>query len=386
MATQEALIRRLRRLIDDVGHGYSQSAPGFTTDLSAGSDPLRIGIQIDDDLAPSDITLGAAASLTTGQAIAAAIQEAIRAVATTKEGYKNAIATFDRKDGYIIRSGSTGSLSYIRVTAPSAGTDVTGLLKLGQANGGYETMRKVSLSDDELAVLMDEALAQQNEVGTPTLWTYSTIPAAYESLIVYRAWASIVDIKLGQSANYHWQRVENEESHEDQIFGNFLKLADWLKKKIDELQDDLDGSSIEVSTASRWDYKSQQFIAVETHKDTALAVSIVEVSWEDATTAIVEFGELLSTGFYEINIGYKVDDPGVIDRAIYNDPNYEKDYAKTKGFVSPSVLARTIKNGRNTLLRITGLDQTKDTYFAAVAVDVDGIRYFSNEIMLAAVP
>jgi hypothetical protein len=46
------------------------------------------------------------------------------------------------------------------------------------------------------------------------------------------------------------------------------------------------------------------------------------------------------------------------------------------------VLSRTLKTGRNPVLRLTGLDNSKDTYIAAMAVDVDGVRYFSNEIML----
>lgn len=379
MATQDALNRRLRRLIDDTGHGYSQSAPGFSTSLALAVAPLNLGIQIDDDIAPGDITLGAPASLATGQAIAAAMQTAIRA-ADTKPGYTNCSVTFDRRDGYVIRSGTAGSISLVRVTPPTVGTDAAALLKLGQTNGGYESAVRALISDEELNALLDEALAVQNEVGTPSQWEYATIPPAYETLIVYRAWGSVIDIKLGQSANYHWQRVEAEESHEEQIFSNFLKLADWLKKKLDELQEELEGG-IEVSTASRWDYQTQQFLAVETHQDAAMRTAIVMASWESSTTALIELGEILSTGFVEINIGYKADDPGVIDRASYNDPSYDP---KTKGFVSPSVLARTLKTGRNPMLRLTGLDNSKDTYIAAMAVDVDGIRYFSNEIMLPA--
>jgi hypothetical protein len=380
MATQDALNRRLRRLIDDTGHGYSQSAPGFSTNLAFAVAPLNLGIQIDDDIAPGDISLGAPASLATGQAIASAMQTAIRA-ADTKAGYTNCTVTFDRKDGYIIRSGTAGSISLVRVVPPTAGTDASELLLLGQSRGGYESAVRALISDDELNALLDEALAIQNDIGTPTWWDYATIPPAYETLVVYRAWSSVVDIKLGQSANYHWQKVESEESHEEQIFGNFIKLAEWLKKKIDELQGQLEGG-IEVTTATRWDYPSQQYLAVESHNDVAMHTAILAVSWESATTALVELGEILSTGFVEINVGYKVGTPVVIDRAAYNDPAYS---TKTKGFVSPSVLARVLKTGRNPMLRITGLDNAQDTYIAAMAVDVDGVRYFSNEIMLAGV-
>ena len=379
MATQDALNRRLRRLIDDTGHGYSQSAPGFSTTLALAAAPLNLGVQIDDDIAPGDITLGAPASLATGQAIAAALQTAIRA-ADIKAGYTNCSVTFDRRDGYVIRSGTAGSISMVRVVPPTVGTDAAALLKLGQTNGGYESAIRALISDEELNALLDEALAIQNSVGTPTQWDYATIPPAYETLIVYRAWGSVIDIKLGQSANYHWQKVEAEESHEEQIFANFFKLADWLKKKIDELQAELEGG-IEVTTATRWDYPSQQFLAVESHFDVGMRTAILTASWESSTSAIIELGEIFSTGFVEINVGYKADNPGVIDKASYNDPSYDQ---KTKGFVSPSVLARVLKTGRNPMLRLTGLDNSKDTYIAAMAVDVDGIRYFSNEIMLPA--
>lgn len=383
MATQDALNRRLRRLIDDTGHGYSQSAPGFSTSLALAVAPLNLGIQIDDDIAPGDITLGAPASLATGQAIAAALQTAIRA-ADTKAGYTNCSVTFDRKDGYVIRSGTAGSISMVRVVPPEPAvlpatrTDAAALLKLGQSNGGYESAVRALISDDELNALLDEALAIQNEMGTPTQWDYATIPPAYETLIVYRAWGSVIDIKLGQSANYHWQKVEAEESHEEQIFSNFFKLADWLKKKIDELQGDLEGG-IEVTTATRWDYPSQQFLAVESHNDVGMRAALLMATWESSTSVLLELGEIFSTGFVEINVGYVQGTATVIDRASYNEPDYDP---KTKGFVSPSVLARTLKTGRNPMLRITGLSNAHEYTFAAMAVDVDGIRYFSNQITL----
>lgn len=386
MATQEALASRLRKLIDDVGHGYSQSAPGFSTNLSALGAPVNLGVQIDEDTAPSDITLGAAASLVTGPAIASAIQSALRAAQPTKPGWANAAVVFDRMSGYTIRSGTQGSYSYVRVLPPSAGSDAAAQLKLGQPYGGYETPAHVRFTDEDLFILLDEALNTQNEVGTPTLWTYATIPPAYETLIAYRAWSSIIDIALGQTATRHWQKVEQEESHEDQIFGNYLKLADWLKKKIADLQTELDGGTIEVTTATRWNYEQQAYLAIDSHKDQEMRISLPMVSWVDASTAVLEFSELLSPGLVEISFGYRQTDPGVIDRSIFNDPEYESKYAQTKGFVSPSVLARTIRNGRNTVVKITGLDDANDYYFAAVAVDIDGIRYFSNEVLLPQAP
>jgi hypothetical protein len=140
-----------------------------------------------------------------------------------------------------------------------------------------------------------------------------------------------------------------------------------------------------VTAASRWDYQSQTYVSTEIHKDPAITASILSVVWEDSTTVLVELDEILAAGLMEVNIGYRTEDGPVIDKAIYNDENYASQYAGTKGFVSPSVLARTIKNGRNTMVRLTGLSDATDTRFAVVAVDVDGVRYFSNEVTLAAV-
>lgn len=396
MATQEALIRRLRRLIDDTGHGYSQSAPGFSINLTASvASPLKLAVELDNDLTPTEITVGVAAALGTGQAIASALQQAIRAadpglllptpVPTT--AYANISVSFDRVEGYIIRSGSIGAQSHVRILPPTTAPfiDASALLKLGQTSGGYESSARVNFTDDELAQLLDEALALQNAQGSATFWTYDTIPSAYETLVVYRAWASVIDVKMGENANNYWQKVESEESHEELIFSNFLKLADWLKKRIEEIEGDLDGNII-VSNVSRWSYQMQEMIPVSTSKDPSIVAAIVSVAWVDATSALVEFSEILATTFDEINVGYRVTNPGVIDRSIYNDANYARDYAKTKGFVSPSVLSRTLRNGRNTLVKITGLDRTLTTYFAVMAVDANGVRYFSNEYRLGGVP
>jgi len=389
MTTQEGLMRRLRRLTDDTGHGYSQSAPGFSEVLSPQVPLPALNISIDGS-DPVEIRLGDPSALATGQAIAAVLRAAISAAdparlllpPTTTTGWQNCSVTFSRQDGYVVRSGSIGSASAIRITPatltnPATVSDVSTELKLGQSNGGYETTPRTNMADAELGELLDQALQEQaNEEGT--FWGYDTLPPSRETIVSYRAWASIIDIRLGQAASYYWQKVEAEESHEELIFANYLKLANWLKDKIADMGAELTGG-IEVSDASRWDYQSQQYVPIGTHVDKNIVAAIASVVWLNSTTALLEFGEILSTGFHEINVGYRQTTPGVIDRSAYNDSSYAE---ATKGFVVPSVLSRTLKNGRNTLVKITGLSNFEDYYFAVMAVDVDGIRYFSDETML----
>lgn len=388
MATQANLIRRLRRYIDDTGSGYSQSAPEYSTDLSA-LDPaiteptLRVQLDGGDEI---DVLLGVVADLKTGQAIAAAIQASVRAADpllpdATTPAFSNFSCTYDSKDGYTLASGSLGSGSIVRVMTAVEGDDAAEHLCLGLMNGGYETTADLDYSDQELGQLLDEALASLNAVSSPSTWTYDTLPSAAELPVLYRAWSSIVDIKLGQSSDNYWQRVEQEEDHKEQIFSNLLKLAKWLTEKIAELDAVLGGGNVEVVTVSRWDYQTGQIVPTANFEDKTISAAILTVQWLDATSAVLEFSEILSTGFSEINIGYSTSQ-GVIDRSVYTDPEYDSKYYNTKGFVSPSVLARTLRSGRDTVVKLTGLDSSVTTYFALMAVDVNGYRYFSPEYTL----
>lgn len=385
MTTQAALLTRLRRYIDDLGHGYSQSAPGFVTDLRDLDPDARVQVQIDNDLAPVEVSLGATSFLSAGPAIAAALQAAIRAADPSlplakTPGWAYLTVTFDQRDGYVLRSGTRGTNSRVRIL-PALTNDCAVLLKLGQSQGGYETSPALDFTDEDLSQILDSALEEQNASGIPSAWTYQTLPSNCELLVLYRAWAQVVDVRLGQTAMEHWQKVESEEQHGDQIFANYFKLADWLKKRIAAMEEAL-GGSILVTSTSRWDQEAGMMVHPGIVKDTSLNPAILAVSWLDASTALLEFREIASTSFNCLHIGYKIQGLGVIDRSVFTQEH--GDVNDTKGFVSPSVKFRTLYSGRETLVRVTGLDNTKATSFAMLVEDAAGNHYYSNEVTLAA--
>jgi hypothetical protein len=383
VTTQAALRARLRRLIDDTGHGYSQSAPGFSTDISTLAVPT-LRVQMDQEITAQDILLGAPADLVTGQAIAAAIQYAIRAAdpATppdTTPGYQNISCTFDPKEGYIIRSGTSGSSSAVRILTAGTGNDAAAALKLGLMNGGYETWGKSSLSDQELDEILDEAVQAQN-AASGEFWDYATLPAGAETLVTYRAWASTIDVSLGRSANYFWQKVQAEETHEDQVFSNYLKLAEWLKDKIDDMQDDLEGGIVNITT-TRWDRPAQSRIGIDRYVNPNLNAGILAaLPGPNPGEILVEFDAIYQLGIHELYLGYKPTVGGVIDRTVFTDPNYLRDYDARKGFEAPSVLARTLRRVKDNFVKISGLTPATTYFIAFWVLDISGNRYFSNEV------
>jgi hypothetical protein len=413
MATPAALIKRLRRLVDDVAHGFAQSAPDYTTDLSSEVAPA-IAVQMDGDSLIYNIPLGPVTALRTGQAIAAAIQRGVRQIAALNldntEAYSNAAVTFDRKDGYTIRGGTIGSSSQVRILPPMGDraadavaypvalytqpdqfygapdvtpwTDAAELLKLGAGVGGYESPAHTNYSDEELLFLIEDAVSRSNQ-SLGTGWQITTIPAMAENIVIYRAWASVVDINLGRYSTLHRQKVEGEESYSDQVFGNTLQLAEWLRKAIEEFEEEFTRTSIEVSTVSRWSTIDAQMLPDSVYVNNSVGAQprlLTVVEGATAGDVIVEFDPVLSTDLSEIYIGHSTQSP-VIDRAVFTHADYDRLYSKNKGFEAPATLARTLKSGKNTVLRLSGF--TPGTYFFAMqTVDVQGNRYFSNEIEL----
>lgn len=388
--TREDMILRLRRLIDDVGNAYSQSAPEYVTNIPALNpappaaptitDP-RIGVLIDGDTVVINVPLGPFSSLTSGQAIAAAIQRGIRvADPDDRQGFTNCVCTFHRADGYVIRSGTYGSNSSIYVVAPTAGDDVTGHLKLGLGNGGYESESQLDFSDHELSAIIDDALAIQNNVGEKTSWSYDTLPAEFQTVVAYRGWATVVDTKLGRSANYFPQKVASEETSANVIFDNFYTLAKWLRDRIEEMVNGLE-SQVETYSIIRWDRELQKFVGDNGYysADNRARVNAVLPGMSPGEV-ILEFQPILTMDTKYVYVAYSqtspVWDPTKLTETSFSDPGF----STVAGLATGAVLTREISGAKYNLVKITGLDPGETYHFATQVTDQNGNRYFSNEV------
>lgn len=372
--TQAAMILRLRRLIDDVGHAYSQSAPGFSLDLSAVTAPVLYAY-VDDDTVATALTLLPVAGLTSGPAIAAAIQRALRAAFPAVLGYANAVCTFHRADGYVIRSGSYGSHSRVEIV-PGAGDDVSAALRLGLANGGYESESHLDFSDEDLGILLDDGLNYQNGIGDITAWEYETLPAEYETVVAYRAWSSVVDARLGRSASFYPQKVASEETSANVIFDNYFKLAKWLRDRIDEMVDQL-SSHITCHDIVRWEPDYQAFVGDNSYYQPAAKLNAVLVG--DVDEAIVEFEPILTTDCKRVFVAYN-SAPGVWDQTLMTEADFVDPGPAIVAAAAPgTVVARELRSMKYPLVKITGLAPGV-YYFAIQVTDQNGNRYFSNEM------
>lgn len=111
--------------------GTSVSDVNPSTDLHSGT-ATTFKIAVDGDSTAHSVTL-TVTSLTTGAAIASAIQTGIQALA----GSYTAVTAVYQNGVYVITSGTTGTSSKVVITA-GASNDVTAALKIGLANGGNE--------------------------------------------------------------------------------------------------------------------------------------------------------------------------------------------------------------------------------------------------------
>ena len=153
--TSDIAVKLLIRGVTDHGApGTSVSDSSPSTDLSGGTDD-SLTINLDGDGA-QEIDLGDPASLTTGTAIAAAIQTAVRALTPADEKYRAAytgfVCTYDTtvSGKYFLQAGDNlGSASSVVVT-DAASNNCADDLKLGTGNGGTETAGVA----DELRVLI----------------------------------------------------------------------------------------------------------------------------------------------------------------------------------------------------------------------------------------
>lgn len=393
--TREDMVLRLRRLIDDVGNAYSQSAPGFITNIlelqppdpdppDPPLDPIEptIGIYIDGAEDPVDVHIEPLASLTSGQAIAAALQRGIRAAGET-QGFTNCVVTFHRADGYVIRSGTYGSKSSVHVVPSTTGFDVLEQLKLGLGNGGYESESQLDFSDEELEAILDDSLAIQNNVGEKTSWDYDTLPPEFQTVVSYRGWASVVDTKLGRAANYYPQKVASEETSANVIFENFYKLARWLQDRIDDMVNGLE-SQVETYSIVRWDRELQKFVGDNTYYDSDNRARVNAVlPGINPGEVVLEFEQLLTADTKYVYVAYSqarpVWDATKLTEASFSDPGF----SSVAGLADGATLTREIKGAKNNLVKITGLTPGETYYFAVQVTDQNGNRYFSNEVSVA---
>lgn len=389
--TRYEMVLRLRRLIDDVGSAYSQSAPGYVTNILDLQPPApvppivpTIGIYIDDMEDPVDVVLAPLESLTSGQAIAAAIQRGIRAAdpVLLRQGFTNCVCTFHRADGYVLRGGTYGSRSEVHVVPATTGFDVSEHLKLGLANGGYESESHLDFSDYELEAIIDDALAVQNNVGEKTSWDYDTLPPEFQTVVSYRGWATVVDTKLGRSANYYPQKVALEETSANVIFENFYKLARWLRDRIEEMVNGLE-SQVETYSIVRWDRELQVFVGDKAYYDSNNRARVNAVlPGMNYGEVVLEFEQLLTTDAKYVYVAYSqsspVWDPTKLTETSFSDPGF----SRVAGLATDSTLVRELKGAKNNLVKITGLTPGETYFFATQVTDQNGNRYFSNEVSL----
>lgn len=379
MAVQAALILRLRRLIDDAGRGYSQSGPDFSTNISAQAAPSLL-ISLDGaDPVPLSLT---PIRCSTGPAIAAEIQAKIRAISPSAVSSLNALATWDSREGYKVFSGTVGSASSVRILPPTSGDNAASALKLGLDFGGFETVAATEFTDSELAELLSSGVVEQNAAGSGYQFTIDTLPKAYETLACYRAWHSVILVRLGRHAQGYRQKVGDSEDFLDQPFANYLKLAEFLTKKIAADQAEVDGQ-IQVSTVSRWDHEQGgQIVPNSGYESPEAAPILLAASWASSTEALVELEPIYSASLYRLFLGYREGvNVQVIDRSVFSDPSYT-DTNDLQGYLSPSVKARELRDGKNVLVKISGLDHAKDYTFQAQSIDTANTRHFSNKLTL----
>lgn len=388
MATSDALIRRLRRLVDDVGHGYSQSAPGFATTLEGlGLPNLSFGIQMDNDLTPVEVTLSTGA-LSTGLSIAHAIQVAVRAAnpglllvpPDSRGEYSNFSCLFDPREGYMLRSGGIGSKSMVAITPPTSGNDLTTHLKLGLHNGGYESPAKTDFSDEELVEMLQESLELQNSSGNPTSWTFDTLPDDYSTVVIYRTWGNLLDVFMGRSAWWHPQKVASEEISPNTVFENLFKLSRWLKDKLDDLLEELD-SKIEVHNAIVFDRVYQEYVGDLAYRDYKNQPRILAVlQGETDSDVVLEFDEVLTLDAKYVYLAMREGASGVWDKTKLTEETFVNPVTGTVAALGDnSTLVRTLKSMKNTFIKITDLTPGSTYYFALQVVDQNGNRYFSDE-------
>jgi hypothetical protein len=268
----------------------------------------------------------------------------------------------------------------VRVTPATTGSVVSNRLRLGLDNGGYETRPHHEFSDQELGILLDDAINHFN-VTQFVSWTYSTIPANAETIIIYKAWSLVVDIKIGRSTGLFSNQVESTITHEEQVFSNLMKLADWLRKSLEDKENEVFGSSAETGTVTRWDSASNTFVGQGDYVSQNLSYKLLSVTnGSVAGEVMLELDLIRVSNLYEIYIGHSTQSP-VISQHVFTEANYDTAYAARKGFESPAVLARTLRSGKNTMVKLTGLAPGLH-YFAMQVVDTQGNRYFSNELSL----
>ncbi len=153
----------------EISKGYSLSATSASEDISSET-TNRLLVAVD-GAAFHEITL-TLATLTSGSAIATALQTAIRAIGTG--GFKFATVTFTSADGtYEIASGIYGATSRVQVAAKIDSEEIAIALKLSPEQGGTEYVGSGAMNGIDNMVLVLVA-HWYNMVGIEGMKSFST--------------------------------------------------------------------------------------------------------------------------------------------------------------------------------------------------------------------
>ena len=377
----DSIMNLVRSLIDDTGSGYSQSAPLFSTNLNVVevTDTPSVDVHIDGTTAT--VTLTPKAALETGFAIASALQRGIRE-ADTAIGFTKAMVTFNVEEGYTVRTGTSGSESLVNILPAASGYDVSTMLKLGAHNGGFESTPPVRITDDLIIQAMNVALAAQSAESSAA-WSWDTLPYEYQQVVAYRTWRTLLDVKLGQSANYFDQQVQDDSRDLADVFDNHLKLAKRVDDAIDKEMDKLEGS-IKATSVAVWDRTQGGYVSNEVYVDPNNVITILSIEPLGNGEVILEHNPIYTSDYKYLFVGYNDGENGVWEATALTDKNADERPASstTVGLATGATLDRKLQNLKTSLIKITDLVPGNVYTFGLQVSDQNGNRYFSNEVTI----
>lgn len=377
MADIATLRRRLRNLVNDRPYGYSVSALGFATDITALSSPtLKVAFG---GGASSVVTIPTTTTLNTGSAIAAALQTGIRAAGVTAN-FLLATVTFNVSTGYTVKSGDIGDSAAITIT-PGDTDDAASLLKLGQAFGGSEYIDPTPrYTDAHLVEVLNFALAAWNgSVSDEQLFVCSLeeLTEPILTIVLYYAWMMLLEEDAGQTAFSFKQKLGGDELALNDVHKNILDLLRYLRDRIDEMKDEIGVSQITVGELTRYDreYGMRVPTYIKTRMDYPRFLQLVRV---DANTVLIEWQESRFEDFANAQVW--IGDPSIspmLDKALLTDPGSHR----PNGLVDAAIKKRETSSPIYTTARIDSL-ASQVWHFVIVFQDTRGNYYWSNEYSL----
>lgn len=386
MADTQTILRRLRNLVNDRPYGYSVSGPGFATDITALSSPsfnISFG-----SAAPVTISLGLAALLDNGAAIAVSMQEALRGHATLDADFLLAKVTFNSTTGYTIQSGDIGTESAIAIT-PGPTDNITDLLQLGMLFNGSEYLSPAARFDDaRLVEVLNFALATWNATVAPYMRVCSleSAPEQVLTILLYYAWRMLLEQDAGSTVYSFRQKLGGDELALTDIHKNILDLLRYLNDRLDDLLADVGVGNIIVSNLTRYD--RERDMRVPTYENTRMDhPRFLQLVRESANSVLIEWQESRIQDFAIASVWYAT--PAVspmVDKALLTSPNEHRPNA----IKLAAVKGRETSNPIHTVARISNL-ASQVWHFVIVFQDTRGDYYWSDEYSLdltdaAAVP